>query len=119
MRHAGQYKERILQRRRKHLLQVVLFPVSDGVLFIFQFPAMTAFLSCLFIFSISFPIKIGQVTAHPNCYYSFSIRQAIPGNSNPSINSKDAPPPVEICDICFANPSFSTAAAESPPPMME
>mmetsp|Transcript_4873 Transcript_4873/g.7245 ORF Transcript_4873/g.7245 Transcript_4873/m.7245 type:complete len:214 (-) Transcript_4873:20-661(-) len=42
----------------------------------------------------------------------------MPGNTLPSSNSSEAPPPVEICDIWSARPAFSTAATESPPPMM-
>ena len=36
----------------------------------------------------------------------------------PSKNSKEAPPPVEICVILSSNPAFFTAAAESPPPII-
>ena len=36
----------------------------------------------------------------------------------PSSSSSEAPPPVEMCDIFSARPAFSTAATESPPPMM-
>ena len=36
----------------------------------------------------------------------------------PSSNSRDAPPPVEMWLILSARPAFSTAATESPPPMM-
>ena len=41
----------------------------------------------------------------------------MPGSSRPSRNSREAPPPVEMCVILSAKPSFSTAAAESPPPI--
>jgi len=43
---------------------------------------------------------------------------SIPGNFFPSINSSDAPPPVEIWDILSAKPALVTAAAESPPPII-
>ena len=43
----------------------------------------------------------------------------MPGSSSPSRNSREAPPPVEMWVILSAKPSCSTAAAESPPPMME
>ena len=43
----------------------------------------------------------------------------MPGSSRPSRNSSEAPPPVEMWVILSAKPSFSTAAAESPPPMIE
>lgn len=36
----------------------------------------------------------------------------------PSKNSREAPPPVEMCVILSANPNWLTAAAESPPPMI-
>ena len=36
----------------------------------------------------------------------------------PSKNSKDAPPPVEICVNLSLIPNFSMAAAESPPPII-
>ena len=43
---------------------------------------------------------------------------ATPGSSLPSRNSREAPPPVEMWLILSAKPSWFTAAAESPPPMM-
>ncbi len=50
----------------------------------------------------------------------FSLRQAMPGSSRPSRNSREvAPPPVEIWVILSANPVFSTAQRNPPPPMME
>ena len=51
------------------------------------------------------------------CPY-LSSRQAMPGNSRPSRNSREAPPPVEMWVIALAKPSCSQAAAESPPPTM-
>ena len=36
----------------------------------------------------------------------------------PSRSSREAPPPVEMWLIFSAKPAFSTAATESPPPMM-
>ena len=47
-----------------------------------------------------------------------SIKHSIPGNFFPSKNSKDAPPPVDICVILSSKPAFFTAAAESPPPII-
>mmetsp|Transcript_16505 Transcript_16505/g.56403 ORF Transcript_16505/g.56403 Transcript_16505/m.56403 type:complete len:223 (+) Transcript_16505:30-698(+) len=47
-----------------------------------------------------------------------SLRAATPGRTLPSSNSSEAPPPVEMWDIFPANPASSTAATESPPPMM-
>ena len=34
------------------------------------------------------------------------------------MNSREAPPPVEMCVILSASPAFVTAAAESPPPII-
>ena len=50
---------------------------SDGVMFIFQFPAMIFFLAIL-------------------CSSYLSFAAATPGSSFPSRNSREAPPPVEI-----------------------
>lgn len=47
-----------------------------------------------------------------------SVRAAMPGSTLPSNSSRLAPPPVEIWVILSARPTFSTAATESPPPMM-
>ncbi|KVI02347.1 hypothetical protein Ccrd_019323 [Cynara cardunculus var. scolymus] len=47
-----------------------------------------------------------------------SSRASTPGSVLPSNNSKLAPPPVEIWLITSATPTFSTAATESPPPMI-
>merc|ERR1711957_626785 len=47
-----------------------------------------------------------------------SLSAATPGRTLPSRSSSEAPPPVEMCDIFSARPAFSTAATESPPPMM-
>lgn len=40
------------------------------------------------------------------------------GHTLPSRSSREAPPPVEMWLILSARPAFSTAATESPPPMM-
>jgi hypothetical protein len=42
----------------------------------------------------------------------------MPGRVLPSSSSRLAPPPVEMWLIFSATPTFSTAATESPPPMM-
>ena len=47
-----------------------------------------------------------------------SARAATPGRTLPSSSSREAPPPVEMCDIFSATPAYSTADTESPPPMM-
>mmetsp|Transcript_58268 Transcript_58268/g.138685 ORF Transcript_58268/g.138685 Transcript_58268/m.138685 type:complete len:235 (-) Transcript_58268:765-1469(-) len=49
---------------------------------------------------------------------TLSLSAATPGRTCPSRSSSEAPPPVEMCDIWSASPAFSTAATESPPPMM-
>ena len=41
---------------------------------------------------------------------------SIPGNTLPSRNSNEAPPPVDTCVISSLYPAFSTANALSPPP---
>ena len=48
-----------------------------------------------------------------------SVSASTPGSFSPARNSSDAPPPVEMCEICLATPDCSTAATESPPPMIE
>lgn len=47
-----------------------------------------------------------------------SSRAATPGRTLPSSSSREAPPPVEMWLILSARPAFSTAATESPPPMI-
>src|SRR5699024_11198276 len=51
-------------------------------------------------------------------YLYLSLAAATPGSSLPSRNSREAPPPVEMWLILSPNPSWLTAAAESPPPIM-
>jgi len=71
---------------------------SETVLNIFQLPAM-----------------IGVRMLQPPSYLSSNA--STPGSFLPSMNSSDAPPPVEIWSILSFRSNFSTAAAESPPPM--
>src|SRR5258708_40012147 len=53
-------------------------------------------------------------------YFLFlSVRASTPGNFFPSRNSREAPPPVEMCEILSATPAARTAATESPPPTIE
>src|SRR5205823_3535439 len=54
----------------------------------------------------------------PSLHYSFSDSAATPGNSLPSSNSSEAPPPVEMNVILSASPACLTAVTESPPPMI-
>mmetsp|Transcript_14423 Transcript_14423/g.36487 ORF Transcript_14423/g.36487 Transcript_14423/m.36487 type:complete len:206 (-) Transcript_14423:990-1607(-) len=49
---------------------------------------------------------------------TISSSAATPGRTLPSRSSRLAPPPVEMWLILLATPAFSTAATESPPPMM-
>ena len=50
--------------------------------------------------------------------FYLSNKHSTPGSFFPSKNSRDAPPPVEICVNLSPIPSFSIAAAESPPPII-
>src|SRR5207244_12261555 len=50
--------------------------------------------------------------------YCSSVSAATPGNSFPSSNSSDAPPPVEMNVILSATPACLTAVTESPPPII-
>lgn len=47
-----------------------------------------------------------------------SSRARTPGSSLPSNSSKLAPPPVDMWLMTLATPTFSTAATESPPPII-
>src|SRR5229473_618904 len=49
----------------------------------------------------------------------FSVRDSTPGSLRPPRNSREAPPPVEMCEILSATPDWWTAATESPPPTIE
>src|SRR5215468_12318838 len=51
--------------------------------------------------------------------YFLSVRASTPGKVLPSRNSKDAPPPVEMCVILSATPAARTADTESPPPTID
>ena len=52
-------------------------------------------------------------------FSGLSVKQAIPGNSLPSSNSSEAPPPVEICVKLSSKCNFLIAATESPPPTID
>src|SRR6266478_4690631 len=47
------------------------------------------------------------------------VRASTPGSLRPPRNSREAPPPVEMCEILSATPDWWTAATESPPPTIE
>lgn len=55
-------------------------------------------------------------SSHPLSSY-LSVNAATPGRVLPSINSSEAPPPVETWDTLSATPALATADAESPPPI--
>src|SRR5213083_2779288 len=63
---------------------------------------------------VHLPIGCDDFLAH----YFLSVNAATPGNSLPSSNSSEAPPPVEMNVILSASPACFTAVTESPPPMM-
>ena len=107
---------------------------SVGVMFIFQFPAMIFLLAILFILLDPYPsyTRIGRLRLRcarclsrvvpivKSVFFPVYLSSAAttPGSAFPSRNSKDAPPPVEMWVILSPKPSWFTAAAESPPPMM-
>ena len=98
--------------------------ISEASMFIFQLPAITVLRYFLFICISPFREELSYSRwslpfwgRHLRSSY-LSSRQATPGSSLPSRNSRDAPPPVEMWVILEAKPSFSTAAALSPPPTM-
>src|SRR5579864_8144967 len=53
------------------------------------------------------------------CAHYLLVSASTPGSLRPPRNSREAPPPVEMCEILLATPDWCTAATESPPPMME
>src|ERR1700730_14589933 len=73
--------------------------VSASVLYIFQLPAMTRRRFVWLIYLL--------------------VRASTPGSSRPPRNSREAPPPVEMCEILPATPDWCTAATESPATTIE
>src|SRR5204862_2178503 len=63
---------------------------------------------------VHLPISGDNLLAH----YFLSVNAATPGNSLPSSNSREAPPPVEMNVILSASPACFTAVTESPPPII-
>src|SRR6267142_84072 len=47
------------------------------------------------------------------------VSASTPGSLRPPRNSREAPPPVEMCEILPATPDWWTAATASPPPTIE
>ncbi len=64
---------------------------------------------------VHFPVSSNNCFSHSYLLVS----AAIPGRFFPSMNSRLAPPPVDICVILSSRLNFATAAAVSPPPMIE
>src|SRR6476469_3452007 len=62
-----------------------------------------------------FNLNLRNGLANWHCYF-LSLNAATPGNSFPSSNSRDAPPPVEMNVILPTSPPCFTAVTESPPP---
>src|SRR6185369_1552959 len=65
--------------------------------------------------------QIVSTVFHHSCLFVsicgyFSDNAATPGSTLPSRNSRDAPPPVEVCDTFLSAPNFFAAVAVSPPP---
>ena len=75
------------------------------------FPLSSVFWHLLSVFC---PLSSG--ICHLSSGY-LSVSAATPGRVLPSINSSEAPPPVETCDTLSATPALLTADAESPPPI--
>mmetsp|Transcript_22683 Transcript_22683/g.33824 ORF Transcript_22683/g.33824 Transcript_22683/m.33824 type:complete len:238 (+) Transcript_22683:237-950(+) len=67
---------------------------------------------------MQFYLILVQKIANVSSIYALALRAATPGRTLPSRSSREAPPPVEMWDILSATFAFSTAATESPPPMM-
>ena len=71
---------------------------------------------------VHLPVAGNDAAPHdfaPSGREGFSVRASTPGSFRPPRNSRDAPPPVEMCEIFPATPDWWTAATESPPPTME
>src|SRR5208283_1327371 len=64
-------------------------------------------------------LPISRDDAATLCGAHLFVRASTPGSFVPPRNSSDAPPPVDICEICLATPDWCTAATESPPPIIE
>src|SRR5262245_11687004 len=65
-----------------------------------------------------FPVASDDRSSHGFIGYLF-VNASTPGSFWPDRNSRDAPPPVDICVIFDSTPDCATAAAESPPPTIE
>src|SRR5260370_18081840 len=63
---------------------------------------------------VHLPIGGDDFLAH----YVLSVNAARPGNSFPSISSREPPPPVEMNVILSARPACFTALTESPTPCL-
>src|SRR5260370_29209425 len=47
------------------------------------------------------------------------VRASTPGSLCPPRNSREAPPPVEMCEMRSATPDWGIAATQPPPPTLE
>src|SRR6266849_6252740 len=91
--------------------------VSASVLYIFQFPAITRRRMSRPPEKKEFNAEDTESTEKSGGH--LSVRASTPGSLRPPRNSREAPPPVEMCEILPATPDWWTAATESPPPTME
>src|SRR5207253_4061182 len=62
---------------------------------------------------------LGSQSSAKSLWAHLVVRASTPGSLRPPRNSRDAPPPVEMCEILSATPDWCTAATESPPPTMD
>src|ERR1700732_5178967 len=77
--------------------------------------------ACLRLRFVHLPIAGDDRAAQSNlpelaCLF---VSASTPGSLSPARNSSEAPPPVEMWEICLATPACSAAATESPPPTIE
>src|SRR5271156_986977 len=68
---------------------------------------------------VHLPVRRDQFFAHVRSFSDQTSSALTPGSSRPSRNSRVAPPPVEICVNLPAHGACATAAAVSPPPIIE
>ncbi len=100
-------------------LTIFLFSNKDSAIFLFVLSVR----SSEFIWHLGKKKSIFFIKKHSFIFIlfivSYFVIAAIPGNTFPSRNSKEAPPPVEIWLILSARPLLLTALTESPPPIIE
>src|SRR5712692_9115948 len=64
------------------------------------------------------PVAGNHATSFRSAHYLL-VSASTPGSLRPARNSREAPPPVEMCETLSATPAWCTAATESPPPTIE